>query len=165
MRKLTHAVFILFLLTFTTAAQAVSKPENPETDAVMSDEDQARKVILEAVFGQQSATYLPLEVYYVAVDDKKDPSELLLKSISGMRLHIAKASRSFIARSSAVVDRKTKKHGVLVTISKLVWKNKDEVEAAGGTYEGNMASFSCRYTAKRENGVWKISGAAQCMIS
>jgi hypothetical protein len=165
MRKLIYPVIIVFLLTFTAAAQAVSTPENSDTDAAMSNEDQARKVILEAIFAQQPATYRPLDVYYVAVDDKKDPSELLLKSISGWRLRVTKASRSFTARGSEVVDRKTKKPGVLVTVSKLTWKNKDEVQATGGTYEGNMASLYCRYTARKENGVWKISGAAQCTIS
>jgi hypothetical protein len=52
-----------------------------------------------------------------------------------------------------------------LTVSKLIWVDKNVVQAKAGSYLGNMGSDGCLYTLKKQNDAWEMSSALQCFIS
>lgn len=133
-----------------------------------NDDDLIREVIFKVNIEQwhKRNTNRKIKSYYLAVDDIQDPSESLIKKFAGYGFPVKKVSESLIEpEGSIVTDKKTGKQGIIFSISKLEWKNIDEVKATGGNYMGNMASYYCLYTLRRENGEWKIVSSENCVIS
>jgi hypothetical protein len=147
---------------------AVQGQKAQTTLSELSDEDAIRLVVLQKIIGpwikdrQES-----LSALYIAVDGDKDPSQALLARFDGLSRPVMKASKSFISHpeGSVVKDKKTKKDGVLLTISRIKWKSKDEVTVTAGSYLGNMGSDGCRYKLKRIDGTWVFVAEAECYIS
>lgn len=133
----------------------------------LNDEDSIREIVFKEILKH----WIPksdknLKAYYLSVDNK-DPSENLLKKFTDYKVSIKKVSELTISLEdgNSSLDEALKKQGVLFSISKLDWKNKDEVKTNAGSYLGNMGSDGCLYTLKRENGEWKIISAENCFVS
>jgi hypothetical protein len=105
--------------------------------------------------------------YYLLVEDKKDPSDILMSRLNDLGLRLRKGSESFISEKegSMVRDKKTKKQGARFVIYRLERVSSDEVKVGAGDEEGNMAAFSCTYFLKREGDKWVMAKAEQCVIS
>lgn len=134
-----------------------------------SDEDAIREIVFKKILERwQTPADNRLKAYYLAVDDDKDPGENLLKKIVGnYKIPIKKVSESFTSAKDGdiILNKITKEPGVLFSVSKVNWKNKDEATVSAGSYIGNMGSDGCQYTLKKENGEWKIVGASECYVS
>lgn len=134
----------------------------------LSDEDLIRQAVFKSILTPwANSANKELQTYYLSVDDGKDPSENLLKTFNQFPTAIRKASESFISKpeGSVVLNKKTKRRGILFSVSKINWKNRDEAVVSAGSYEGNMGSDGCAYTLKRESDGWKIVSKASCYIS
>lgn len=139
----------------------------------LSDEDSIREVVFKKVIGpwmkefDSSLAAHFLETYYIAVDDDKDPSPELLERFSGLLRPVRKASESYVSEpeGNVVKDKKTNKNGVLFTVSRIKWVNKNEVTLTAGSYIANMGSDGCRYSLKRVNGAWSIASKEECFVS
>ena len=139
----------------------------------LSDADQVRLLVFQELLkpwlpeprADQSAFLA--KAFYFQIENKKDPSKELLGALAKARLPFREASRSFISRpdGSIVLDKKTRKRGILFTIYKLSWKGKNEAVVSAGNYEGNMSAFECTYLLKRDESLWRLVSAENCMIS
>ncbi len=173
MRKILLAlsalIFCFSILSVAqTPAQTVANLEQPKKEIKLSDED----AVYEAGFRIMLGRWLSNNTerypnYYLKIEGKKDPSGPLMEKLSDLGVQIRKASDCFIfdKDGSIVLDKVTKKQGILFSISKLKWTSKDEVKFGGYDHEGNMGAFGCTYTLKREDGKWKMDKAEECWIS
>jgi len=145
-----------------------AEPSVPLTTGDAQDEEAIYEVVFRHILKSWYArTPKPTENYYLEIGEKKDPSDALIKKLGDLGTQLKKGSESFISHEngSIVLDKKTKKQGVLFSIYKFEWLNKDEAKVAAGEHEGNMGASSCTYRLRRENGKWYITGAASCVIS
>jgi len=134
----------------------------------LNDEDSIREIVFKEILKPRiSESRKNQKAYYLSVDGGKDPSENLLKKFAAYQLSIKKVSELSISieDGDAALDKALKKQGILLYISKLDWKNKDEVTVEAGSYIGNMGSDGCTYTLKREKEEWKISFLENCFVS
>lgn len=134
----------------------------------LNDEEAIREIVLKTII--KSSINAPGEnsqIFYLAVDDDKDPSDDLLKKFGQYPARIKKVSESFLSAPDGdlVLDKITKKPGVIFSVSKITWKNNDEVTVDAGSYIGNMGSNGCKYTLKREKDEWKIVSGQNCFVS
>ena len=171
-------IFILILITFSAAVSLTFGQQRKEfeedTKNVLSDEDSIREIVFKKILPQKfevSNSDEYLKDFYLDVDGGKDPSNDLLKKIndyySDTGIKIMKISECYISESlgSVVLNVLTEKQGVLFSVSKIDWENKDEVKVTAGSYIGNLGSNSCRYTLTRRVGKWEITNAESCVVS
>ena len=140
------------------------------SNALMNDldeEDLIREIVFKKILERWRAPDASLKAFYLSVEDK-DPSENLLKKFVGKyKVPIRKFSDSiiFAPDGDTVLNKNTKEQGVLFSISKIDWKNKNEVVVNAGSYIGNMGGDGCDYVLTKENGSWKIISADKCYVS
>ena len=136
------------------------------TTAKADNEDLIRKVVFtETIRFWNLHPDKTLKTYYLAVDDDKDPSGKLLEVFASYKVSIKKASDSFIKSDGSVLNKVTKKQGVLFFISKLEWINNNEVKVSAGNQIGNLGGNGCSYKLKKENDEWKIVSTENCYVS
>lgn len=144
------------------------KPVTAGNTAMAAEQDLIREVVFRKVLSHWvvGEPTRPRR-FYLAVDDVKDPSKDLLDRLGDLKVPLHKVSECYIsAREGDIVkDKKTGKQGDKFSVSKLTWVSDTEVTAVAGSYSGNMGSDSCRYTLRKENGIWAIVGSAECQIS
>jgi hypothetical protein len=131
------------------------------------DKDAIYEAVFRIILKRQLYDHAVDQNFYLRVENKKDPSDALMKRLSDLALPLRKSSESFISEKdgSSVRDKKTKKQGALFVIYKLQWISNGEVNISAGDEEGNMAAFSCTYALKREGEKWIMVKAEQCSIS
>lgn len=150
---------LLFIVAFITQCANLGFGENSIMGSLAED-DSVREVLFKQIVGFQKPIYL-------AIDGDSDPSSELMERLGGQKAGVRKASEAAISKSERgiVVDKVTHEQGVKVWISKLSWVSSDEVTARGGYYAGNLESFDCAYTVKKENRVWKVISKSECWAS
>lgn len=161
-------VFSVFsILAFSMACFAQN--EKPK----LSDVDQIRLRVFQELLKpwlpkprRDQSPYLA-KAFYFQIEDEKDPSKELIGALGEGRVPFRAASRSYISDPDGgiVLDKKTGERGILFTIYKLKWKDRDEAVVSAGNHEGNMSAFSCDYSVKRQDSVWQLVAAANCVIS
>ncbi|MGI9034917.1 MAG: hypothetical protein ACR2GD_02645 [Pyrinomonadaceae bacterium] len=165
MKVIIFAIIIAATLTFSATGQTKEILKN-----TLNNEDIIREIIFKKILPEK-ANIGYLRDFYLSVNDGKNPSNNLLKQFDEYQkknqVRIKKVSESFISRKDgdSVLNKLTKKQGIIYSVSKLDWKNKDEVKVSAGSYIGNMGSDTCTYILKRKNGVWKIINAEGCVVS
>jgi hypothetical protein len=89
-----------------------------------------------------------------------------MEALGKGRVPFREASMSFISErdGSIVLDKKTRKRGILFTIYQLTL-NKKKAIVSGGNHEGNMSAFECNYHLEHRDGGWQIVKTEKCMIS
>ncbi|MEO8042449.1 MAG: hypothetical protein ABI646_07565 [Acidobacteriota bacterium] len=165
MRIFILSIVSVFLLSTVVAAQ--------NTPPRLHDDDQVRLVAFRALLKpwlpkpQPERSASLAKSFYFSIEKGEDPSDELMKALGEARVPLSKASKSFIsdAGGSGVMDKKTKKPGILFLIYKIIWKSKDEVVVSAGNEEGNMSAYSCDYLIRRDDDGWRIVSAENCMIS
>jgi hypothetical protein len=181
MRMRKHIFVILMFLFFAVPAPAQNEtPLESKPAGAAANSDQLKKEIklseedsvYEAAFRIMLGRWLSdnaarYQNYYLKIEGKKDPSDALMEKLSDLGLPVRKGSECFISGKdgSIVLDKSTKKQGILFSVSKLKWISRDEVKFGSYDHEGNMAAFGCTYTLKREDGKWKLEKAVECWVS
>ena len=178
MRLIIYAVLTIIALTFLTSVHAQNAIVKSKADLQIEienvktfnlpDEDLIREIVFRKFLElRHSNSDKNSKVYYLQIDDNKDPSKNLLKKFADYRVTIKKASELIISvgDSDPVSDSLAKEKGVLFSISKLDWKSKNEVKVNAISYSGNLGSDGCSYTLKRVNGEWKIVSVEDCFVS
>ena len=159
--------FVIFLFAFGLStfgsAQVAQKPNAAERP--LTEEDQIRFLVLSDLLGKESREK---KTRCVTVDgEKKKPSKALLERLKQVHPKVKSGSRCYLDKQDGdvVVDGVTGKEALLFSVNKLKRLDRDRVELSGSNYEANMASFGCKYTLVRENGIWKIETVSDCYIS
>lgn len=177
--RIILCVLITGLIFISTASAQELKKDEKISESILSEEDIIRESIFNKILWKKKVSNPSEEFqdFYLSVDDGKDPSLKLLNKFADYaakyNVIIKKVSECYISaedggavlNSDSLLNGVAKKQGVLFSISKLEWKNKNEVTVIAGSYIGNMGSDSCAYTLKRINGDWKIVSAEECVIS
>ncbi|MGI8468873.1 MAG: hypothetical protein ACR2N3_10505 [Pyrinomonadaceae bacterium] len=164
-------IIVLVTMTAIILAFSVAGQTKKNSETSLSDEDTIREIVFKKILPEKTSDIGDLRDFYLSVDDGENPSSNLLKRFDEYqkknRVKIKRVSESFISKNDGdmVLDEITKKQGILFSVSKLRWKNKDEVKVNAGSYIGNMGSDSCTYILKRQNGEWKIVAAEECVVS
>ena len=165
MNRVISLVFMILL----SCVSAFSQGKAPK----LSDGDQVRLI----VFTELLKAWLPeprpdqsaysAKAFYFQIENKKDASKDLLAALGKARVPFRQASRSFISDpdGSIVLDKKSRERGILFTIYSLAWKGKDEAVVHAGNHEGNMSAFECTYLLRRDELIWRLVSAENCMIS
>jgi hypothetical protein len=162
-----HARWVRQVTKLTVKAAEVNAAVVGKTTAA-EDKDAIYEAVFRVILKRQLfQNGVPQLNYYLLVEDKKDPSDILLSRLNDLGPRLRKGSESFISEKegSVVRDKKTKKQGARFVIYRLERVSNDEVKVGAGDEEGNMAAFSCTYFLKREGDKWIMAKAEQCAIS
>jgi len=145
------AVIGLFACMLLAAGGGLSCSRDEGAKGGISFEGERREDLLdvcEALFRHQfsqnaSAAQQDAAAYFLFVSEQ-DPPAALLDRFAGQRPPVQPGS--------AFEDGK----GLLFRIDRIVWLDRDTVEAEGGYYEGNLSSSGNTYRLRREGGTWKV---------
>ncbi len=107
----------------------------------------------------------PFKVYFLSVENDKDPSDKLLKRFAGHKPPIKRVSQSYIDSKSTdpktsglwVRDKQTKDIGLIYRVTSIRWLSRNKVTAKGGYFGGGLFATSNTYTLTRRGKTWKVT--------
>lgn len=180
MKTITYAILITALFAVSVLAQNAMKTETSKTEtqanksSAPSQKDRAgeEEIVYEIIF-RRIIGFWNLrkddnsKVYYLQVSGNENPSENLLKKFADSKVPVKKISE--LGSSDSIIlsldEELSKVGGVIFSISKLQWKNENEVTLYAESYIGNLGINGCDYTLRKENGTWKIIAEEKCYVS
>lgn len=161
-------LLLTILLLIFLPAHAQNNANNSPKSAGKLEEDKIREILFLSLFEKwQNPTIKDLEIYFVSVDwkKKKNPSKNLLEKLQRKYKQVRQITDSTEDSEEKIIERNTRKKGIIFSVSKINWMNNNEVKVNAGSYLGNMASDGCLYTLKHETKGWIIVSEEQCFIS
>jgi hypothetical protein len=111
-------------------------------------------------------TNVEAEVFFVSVEDA-DPSPEFLQHFSGMPRRVEGESVADKPKGSQrwVLEKSTRKHGVLLFLNAIQWHSTDLVKVEGGFYCGVTCAASGEYQVQRKNEHWTVTNFEVHVIS
>lgn len=112
------------------------------------------------------AAHLNFKIFFVSISSR-DPTDEFLRRFSDIPRTIKKKSDSEINKKSrlAVVDRKTRRFGIIFYTDKLYWLSDSRVEMEGGYHCDGLCAANVTYVVNRENGKWIVKSERMNWIS
>jgi hypothetical protein len=152
-QELKKIAQVSFVLCFWIALQSSSSLGQ---DANLAQEEDLR----EAIVRYQIANWdLNAKVYFISIKDK-DPAKQFLERFADVKYPVKGKSASKQDKSPMnwVVEKKTKKIGVVFDQGLLRWSSDTQVSAEGGYYCGSLCSAGGTYHVERREGRWLVTG-------
>jgi len=125
-------------------------------DAKSAQEEEIR----EAIVRYQIANWdLNAKIYFISIGDK-DPVKQFLERFADLKYPVKGKSASELDKGVMrwVVEKKTKKMGVIFDQGLLQWTNDTKVNVDGGYHCGSLCSASGTYHVERRDSRWVVTG-------
>jgi hypothetical protein len=156
------ALFALSVVIFSYARVNIFSPGRVSvlTQSEDQDRDMDKQDIREAVFRYQfnhnaSGQQQNAKVYFLSLDQDKDPSNEFMERFKGTEPPVKKASQASKS-AGGVVDKETGERGLLFRITSIKRLGENEVEVEGGYFEAGQSASRNVYRVKHENGKWVV---------
>lgn len=122
-------------------------------------EDDIREAVFRWLFdhnasGQQSR----VAAYFLDIDaGNGDPSDAFIKRFLDHKPPVRKKSQCIKDPRHGVLDKTSRKNGLLFYIERIKWLSDAEVEVSGGYYEGPESASTNTYRLKNDGHRWKVT--------
>ena len=104
----------------------------------------------------------PLDVFRERLTD---PSDAFMKRFVDHKATVHKASFCRVGAMGGVLDRRTGKPGLLLSVTTITWLSDTEAKVSADYYRANLASAGFTYWVKKEGRKWKVAEQKMDWIS
>lgn len=127
----------------------------------MTRDDAVREVVFRYQFAHNDAALIDMRratAFYLSVGvEAADPSDDLIRRFVGMVPPVKTVSQCMVDPGQNVVDKETRKRGVIFSLTALTWQSATEVTVEGGYYDDNHSAAGHTYRVVRRNGQWVVA--------
>ncbi|MEO9141844.1 MAG: hypothetical protein ABI332_06200 [Polyangiaceae bacterium] len=144
--------------------EAASGADAPSTP---NEEDAIREVVFRHMFGKNASSMKQSAgVYCLSVAHELDPSPVLIARLGDVKVPVKGASACSVSAESGVVDKVTKKRGLVFRILSIkVAGDMHHATVEGGYYEAGLSSSGSVYTLEKGAKGWVVTKEAMKWIS
>lgn len=115
---------------------------------------------------KEIAKQLNFKTFFISVEGK-DPSAGLMLKLADVPRVLKPASACEIAKvvKMPVVDKKTRKRGIIFSVDKIRWSTENSVKVDGGYHCDGLCGAGITFSLERVNSKWTITKSAMNWIS
>lgn len=125
-----------------------------------SAEDDVRETVFRHQLGDSHRG-----IYFLQVEDAKEPSSYLLDRLSDTKCRIKPLSAAQKGGMDGVVDRETGERGMIFRVDAIRWIDETKCEVEGGYWADGLAADGNVYQVELKDGIWTVVGEEMLWIS
>jgi cbb3-type cytochrome oxidase subunit 3 len=161
MRRIAWLIFLgLCFLAYgaSVASQSQAKAQAQSASDLTAEEiDDIREAVFRYQFEHNaSAQQRKAKVYFLSLGKGKAPSDLFMLRFKDHKPPVKPASMLASMKINGAPGRGRVVNGLIFYVTSIEPVDEDEVEVAGGYYEGDLSSSGNRYRVKRKGSRWVV---------
>lgn len=170
MKTIICFLTVASVLAFAASGQEIKQTEKA-SPILLNEEEAIQEILFNEILPNKRFSDSESEktFFCLSVNNGEDASEDLIGKFadyeSKNNVKIKKASECYFYDEGGIILAGQPLKGTIFQVSKVFWKNKDEVKAEAGSRSGTIGGDGCTYTLKKENGEWKITSVEECYVS